>query len=82
MTTITITNDGGQITVAMDGGEPQPVESVEAACMAVEQALGAPDADDGALPPEGITSDGMEQEQSAMDQGFAATRGGGIGARM
>lgn len=80
MTTVTITSENGQVTVAVDGGEPQPVESAQAACEMAEQALGGAEGDEG-MPPEGLTSEGMEgpaAEQDAMNAGFAGVRGGGL----
>ena len=47
MPTVTITDDGGQLTVTVDGGEPQPVQNAEDACQVVEATFGQPDADDG-----------------------------------
>ncbi len=45
MTTITVSDDSGQLTVSMDGQET-PVESAEQACQMIEQAFGQSDQDD------------------------------------
>jgi hypothetical protein len=68
MTAYTI-ETGEQVTLSIDGGEPQPVESIEAACEAIEQAegLGSPQ------------EDAMEAEQQGMQAGFAGARGNQAG---
>lgn len=39
MPSVTITAEQNQVSVAMDGGQPQPVESVDAALEMAKQAL-------------------------------------------
>jgi len=67
MTTITITDEGGQLTIAIDGAEPQPVQNVEDACQAIESAFGQP---------EQAQAQGMAEQD--MMSGFQSVRGGGL----
>lgn len=66
-------DDQGVITVAIDGGEPQPVQNAEDACQVVEATLGQPDADD-------TMQQEQAQQQGGFEQGFADVRGKGLGA--
>ena len=70
MTTITVeSNEQGQITVSVDGGEPQPVQSAEEACQVIEQAFGQPDADE------------QGQGEQEFAGGFNQVRQGGLNAQ-
>lgn len=62
MATYTIETGDQGCTLTVDGGEPQPMESVEQACEAIEQA-------------EGGGQDNEQAEQQGMQQGFAGARG-------
>lgn len=75
MTTLTISNDSGQLTVAVDGGEPQPIQNAEDACQVVEQTFSQPQSD--ALPPKGISTEGAE-EAGSFEGGFSGIRGAGL----
>lgn len=46
MPSVTVSDDQGQLTVTVDGGQPVPVQSAEEACAIVEQTFGQPDADE------------------------------------
>lgn len=59
-------DDAGQVTVAVDGGEPVPVQGAEGACEMVEQALGGGEMDKAA------------DAEAAMGAGFQGVRGGGL----
>jgi phage terminase large subunit GpA-like protein len=64
MTTYVI-ETGEQVMLSIGGGEPQPMESVEAACEAIEQAEGM--------------QEPMEDEGAAMQAGFDKARGSTAG---
>lgn len=70
MTTITITDEQGQLMVAVDGGEPMPVENAAMACQVVEKAFGQPDADE--------AGDGEMPAEGGFEAGFRDVRGGGL----
>ena len=40
MPTVTVSDQGGQLTVSIDNGEPQPVQNAEDACQIVEATFG------------------------------------------
>lgn len=62
MATYTIETGEQGCTLSVDGGEPQPMESVMQACEAIEQA-------------EGGEQDMAAAEQQGMEQGFGEARG-------
>lgn len=70
MTTYTIETSGQGVTLSVDGGEPQPLESVEQACEAIEQAEGVEEPGEAEM---------QAQEQQGMEAGFAKARGGMLG---
>lgn len=72
MTTISVSDDTGQLTMTVDGGEPQQIQTADDACQVIEQTFGQPD---GEMAPEEMTTDGMESD---MQAGFQAVRGGGL----
>lgn len=75
MPTVTITDENGQLTVTVDGGEPQPVQNAEDACQVVEATFGQPDGDD-TMAPEELNTEGMEGDQ--FEAGFGNVRGAGL----
>lgn len=74
MPTITITDESGQLTIAVDEGEPQPIESVEQACQAVEQVFVGSN-EEQTEPVDNMQEDQAEQ---AFAGGFQGIRGNGI----
>ena len=73
MTTVTISNDEGQLTITVDGGEAQPLDGVEQACQAVEEVFGAQEQES----PQEDAGEPMEAQQG-FEQGFGNVRGGGL----
>lgn len=69
MPTITVTDQGGTLTVTVDGGQPTPVQTAEEACSIIEQTFGQPDGDEQAPGP---------MADQAMAAGFNQVRGGGL----
>lgn len=79
MTTITVeSNEQGQITVSVDGGEPQPVQSAEEACQVIEQAFGGGDEENAQ---ETAAEPGEEPGEAAFQGGFNQVRQGGLNAQ-
>ena len=80
MTTITISDDSGQLTVSIDGGEPEPIQNAEDACQVVEQTF-AQQEESKEVTPEQMNTEGLEQAGMAeqdMAAGFNQVRGGGL----
>lgn len=69
MTTYVIETSEQGVTLTIDGGEPQPLESVEMACEAIEQAEGVEEPGE---------MEGQASEAEGMAAGFAGVRGGGL----
>ena len=67
MTTVTISNDEGQLTIAVDGGEAQPLDGGEQTCQAVEEVFGGQEQESP-----------QEDQGEAFEAGFNQQRGGGL----
>ena len=73
MPSITITDEGGSLSISMDGGEPQPIEGVEQACQVVEEVFGGQEQ-------ESPAEDAGDGAGAAFEQGFGGVRNGGMNA--
>lgn len=69
MPTITVSDESGQLTIAADGGQPKPVESVEMACTVIEQAFGQVEQPE----PQ------QQMDSQQFQAGFDGVRGPGLG---
>ena len=74
MPSLTISqNEQGQMTITLDGAEPQPIEGVEQACQVVQEVFGGQEQ-------ESPAEDQQEGAGAAFEQGFGGVRNGGLNA--